>query len=91
MTTLILENQNRPFIIDLESTNGTHVNGEQIPESRYYELKLSDSKLTDTSIPSSDLGGNKLNADGDPLLSLCIVIKFGESNREYVLLSEDAA
>ncbi|KAK7690016.1 hypothetical protein QCA50_006659 [Cerrena zonata] len=51
----------KPFIIDLESTNGTHVNGEQIPESRYYELKLSD------------------------------IIKFGESNREYVLLSEDAA
>ncbi|CAL1713256.1 unnamed protein product [Somion occarium] len=50
----------KPFIIDLESTNGTHVNGEQIPTSRYYELKLSD------------------------------VIKFGESNREYVLLSEDA-
>ncbi|KAI0074032.1 SMAD/FHA domain-containing protein [Panus rudis PR-1116 ss-1] len=51
----------KPFIIDLESTNGTHVNGEQIPTSRYFELKLSD------------------------------VIKFGESQREYVLLSEDAA
>ena len=35
---------NRPFIIDLESTNGTHVNGEQIPESRYYELKPNDGK-----------------------------------------------
>ena len=32
----------RPFIIDLESTNGTIVNDEQIPESRYYELKLGD-------------------------------------------------
>lgn len=32
----------RPFIIDLESTNGTHVNGEQIPTSRYFELKLAD-------------------------------------------------
>lgn len=51
----------KPFIIDLESTNGTHVNGEAIPTSRYYELQLSD------------------------------VIKFGESAREYVLLSEDAA
>ncbi|KAI0781965.1 SMAD/FHA domain-containing protein [Abortiporus biennis] len=51
----------KPFIIDLESTNGTHVNDEQIPVSRYYELKLGD------------------------------VIKFGESQREYVLLSEDAA
>ena len=32
----------RPFIIDLESTNGTHVNGETIPAARYYELKLND-------------------------------------------------
>lgn len=29
-------------MIDLESTNGTHVNGEAIPTSRYYELKASD-------------------------------------------------
>ncbi|THV03866.1 SMAD/FHA domain-containing protein [Dendrothele bispora CBS 962.96] len=32
----------KPFIIDLESTNGTHVNGETIPTSRYYELQLKD-------------------------------------------------
>ncbi|KAJ6585159.1 SMAD/FHA domain-containing protein [Mycena capillaripes] len=32
----------KPFIIDLESTNGTHVNDEAIPVSRYYELKASD-------------------------------------------------
>ncbi|KAJ3523336.1 hypothetical protein NM688_g8748 [Phlebia brevispora] len=51
----------KPFIIDLESTNGTIVNDEAIPPARYYELKLGD------------------------------VIKFGESAREYVLLSEDAA
>ncbi|KAI0670761.1 SMAD/FHA domain-containing protein [Trametes maxima] len=51
----------KPFIIDLESTNGTIVNDETIPTSRYYELMLGD------------------------------VIKFGESVREYVLLSEDAA
>ncbi|CCM03518.1 uncharacterized protein FIBRA_05652 [Fibroporia radiculosa] len=50
----------KPFIIDLESTNGTHVNDEQIPTSRYYELKPGD------------------------------VIKFGESQREYVLLHDDA-
>ncbi|KIP10210.1 hypothetical protein PHLGIDRAFT_85408 [Phlebiopsis gigantea 11061_1 CR5-6] len=51
----------KPYLIDLESTNSTFVNGEAIPASRYVELKLSD------------------------------VIKFGESQREYVLLSEDAA
>ncbi|KAF8607830.1 SMAD/FHA domain-containing protein [Ceratobasidium sp. AG-I] len=32
----------KPFVIDLESTNGTMVNNEQIPVSRYYELKASD-------------------------------------------------
>ncbi|KAG9105073.1 hypothetical protein FRC06_000046 [Ceratobasidium sp. 370] len=32
----------KPFIIDLESTNGTTVNDETIPASRYYELKASD-------------------------------------------------
>ncbi|KAJ3842813.1 SMAD/FHA domain-containing protein [Lentinula raphanica] len=51
----------KPFIIDLESTNGTHVNDDKIPASRYYELKLND------------------------------VIKFGTSNREYVLLHDDAS
>ncbi|KAF5382329.1 hypothetical protein D9757_008446 [Collybiopsis confluens] len=51
----------RPFIIDLESTNGTHVNDDKIPPSRYYELKMND------------------------------VIKFGTSNREYVLLHDDAS
>ncbi|KAI1789637.1 SMAD/FHA domain-containing protein, partial [Ganoderma leucocontextum] len=51
----------KPFIIDLESTNGTIVNDSPIPTSRYFEVMLGD------------------------------VIKFGESVREYVLLSEDAA
>ncbi|KAF8644411.1 hypothetical protein AX16_008472 [Volvariella volvacea WC 439] len=32
----------KPFIIDLESTNGTHVNDEAIPPARFYELKASD-------------------------------------------------
>ncbi|KAF9926569.1 hypothetical protein FBU30_003856 [Linnemannia zychae] len=32
----------KPFIIDLESANGTFVNGTRIPPTRYYELKLSD-------------------------------------------------
>ncbi|KAF8842169.1 SMAD/FHA domain-containing protein [Paxillus ammoniavirescens] len=51
----------KPFIIDLESTNGTHVNDEAIPTTRFYELKAGD------------------------------VIKFGLSNREYVLLHDEAA
>ncbi|KDR82667.1 hypothetical protein GALMADRAFT_238135 [Galerina marginata CBS 339.88] len=32
----------KPFIIDLESTNGTMVNDETIPAARYYELKAGD-------------------------------------------------
>ncbi|KAH9447910.1 hypothetical protein MJO28_011454 [Puccinia striiformis f. sp. tritici] len=32
----------KPFIIDLESANGTFVNGEKIPVSRYYELQSGD-------------------------------------------------
>ncbi|OAX40963.1 SMAD/FHA domain-containing protein [Rhizopogon vinicolor AM-OR11-026] len=54
------KSKNKPFIIDLESTNNTHVNDEVIPTSRFYELKAGD------------------------------VIKFGLSNREYVLLHDDA-
>lgn len=46
----------RPYVIDLESANGTIVNGERIPESRYVELKSQD------------------------------VLKFGHSEREYVIL-----
>ena len=41
----------KPFIIDLESTNGTKVNEETIPASRYYELKASDGKLTTILLP----------------------------------------
>ncbi|WVR07718.1 hypothetical protein IAU60_004760 [Kwoniella sp. DSM 27419] len=32
----------KPFIIDLESTNGTYVNDIEVPKSRFYELRGSD-------------------------------------------------
>lgn len=32
----------RPYVIDLESANGTVVNGERVPEGRYVELKDGD-------------------------------------------------
>lgn len=41
----------RPFIIDLESANGTVVNEEKMPESRYYELKNGDGEQIS---PTSD-------------------------------------
>ena len=32
----------RPYLIDLESTNGTVLNGERIEERRYYEIRSED-------------------------------------------------
>ncbi|ORZ01058.1 SMAD/FHA domain-containing protein [Syncephalastrum racemosum] len=32
----------KPFVIDLESTNGTYLNGEQIPATRFVELRMKD-------------------------------------------------
>lgn len=48
----------RPYLLDLESTNGTYLNGERIGDRRYVELREKD------------------------------IIKFGLSEREYVLLKE---
>lgn len=33
---------NRPFLIDLESSNGSFVNDTEIPTSRYYQLSTGD-------------------------------------------------
>lgn len=49
----------RPFLIDLESANGCTVNREEVPSSRYFELRNGDT------------------------------IRFGGSQREYVLLLEE--
>lgn len=46
----------RPYVIDLESANGTRLNGRRVDASRFVEL-----------------------VDGD-------VVKFGESEREYVMM-----
>ena len=32
----------KPYVIDLDSANGTRVNGERIPERRYWEVKSGD-------------------------------------------------
>ena len=32
----------RPYVIDLESANGTSVNGERVPEGRYVEIRSGD-------------------------------------------------
>ena len=33
----------KPYLLDLESANGTVVNGERVPDRRYVELKSGDS------------------------------------------------
>lgn len=33
---------NRPYILDLQSSNGTFINGIKIPNKRYVELKTTD-------------------------------------------------
>ena len=48
-----------PYLMDLESTNGSFINGVRIDSARYYQLKKGD------------------------------VLKFGQSTREYVLLTAD--
>lgn len=70
--------QTRPFIIDLESTNGTIVNEEIVPAARYYELKPGD--------------GEPLISDPvTPRPTSRAVIKFGLSTREYVLLHDEVS
>merc|ERR1711862_611148 len=32
----------KPYIMDLESTNGTHLNGERLPAARYVEVREGD-------------------------------------------------
>ena len=32
----------RPYVLDLESANGTKVNGDVVPERRYVELRSGD-------------------------------------------------
>ena len=39
---IIVTTEGKPYIIDLESTNGTFLNGERIESARYYELKGTD-------------------------------------------------
>lgn len=41
--------QYRPYIIDLDSANGTTVNDEQVPTQRFYELKSGDSECPSSS------------------------------------------
>ena len=62
---------NSPYIIDLESTNGTFVNDVEIPKAS--------SAQTYGWYVYDDYGG------------LMVVVKFGTSTREYVLVQEDVS
>ncbi|OBZ71301.1 Smad nuclear interacting protein 1 [Grifola frondosa] len=74
-----VKNAIKPFIIDLESTNGTFVNDEAIPTSRYFELKPGDGMFV-----LQHLFSHQHRSHSSP------VIKFGESAREYVLLHDES-
>lgn len=38
----VILRSHRPFLIDLDSANGCYVNGDDVPPSRYYELRSGD-------------------------------------------------
>lgn len=81
----------RPFVIDLESANGTTVNDEAVPASRYYELKSGDGQSSLSRLLSLPLCLSlALSArDADSLsVGAVAVIKFAFSTREYVLITE---
>lgn len=55
---MISEQVVKPYILDLESTNKTYLNGDAIEPARYHELREKD------------------------------VLRFGESQKEYVLMKK---
>lgn len=73
----------RPFVIDLDSTNGTHVNDETIPTTRFYELKPSDGTYVHPLLRQVTVI--------DTFCIITIVLKFGQSTREYVLLHDEVS
>lgn len=69
----------RPYIIDLDSTNGTYLNNSRIEPSRYVELK--------------ERVCSKRVCCCAVLIRISFlqdVLKFGFSSREYVLLHENS-
>ena len=38
METVITEKEIKPFLLDLESTNMTFINGQEIESARYYQI-----------------------------------------------------
>lgn len=77
----------RPFLIDLDSANGTMVNDEAVPASRFYELRSGDGALL--RCPGKSVTCAPLLAVLTPLSrAACPVLKFAFSSREYVLLVE---
>ncbi|KAG8874483.1 hypothetical protein FRB98_008394 [Tulasnella sp. 332] len=66
----------KPFIIDLESTNGTHVNDDTIPVSRYYELKASDVFSSGTSAPTFVYDDPSDDEDAELIALLSLLASF---------------
>lgn len=69
-------------MIDLDSANGTLVNDETVPASRFYELRSGDGARE--CIASCKKGAELTK----PQARAFTVLKFAFSTREYVLLVE---
>src|SRR5690554_3453452 len=79
----------RPYIMDLDSTNGTFLNGERIDPSKYIELLVipTIAIATDRKEPLLKMKPDVLSVWGG-VQQEKDMIKFGESTREYVLLHD---
>jgi hypothetical protein len=76
----------RPYILDLESVNGTKLNGKPVPPARYVELKVRE--LHPFTPAMVDRRGS-----GSVVRAPCArqpkdTLQFGMSTREYVLMHE---
>lgn len=67
----------KPFVIDLDSTNGTFVNDQEIPPSRYYELRARDSEFSPIHpVHRLDDADTKVNAGSLEIRSINKRIRF---------------
>lgn len=63
--------QVRPYVIDLESANGTWVNGERVPERRFVEVRSGDVVRFGES--ERLVGGGFPFSSSSPSSSFCVV------------------
>lgn len=79
MCTILALLINSPYIIDLESTNGTFVNDVEIPKASYYQLKHTDGTymMTTGANGSGQIWHVDKRVCARPGGCLCIVYAYG--------------